>query len=50
MSNKQAQPSKKIKVANIILVTLTGDVIIMDLTKVALIDKETGQPIFKEKA
>lgn len=49
MSNKQAQPSKKIYLANLMAVLGNGDVVHLDTTKVSIIDIKTGKPLFKPK-
>lgn len=49
MSNKQAQPSTKVTLTNLIMVLGNGSVAMADLSKVAVIDKATGKPLFKIK-
>lgn len=49
MSNKQAQPSTKVGLVNLLAVLHDGSVVHLDLGKVSVINKATKMPIFKEK-
>lgn len=49
MSNKQAQPSTKVTLVNLIMVLANGSVVMADLSKVNIVDKATGEPLFKVK-
>lgn len=49
MSNKQAQPSTKVTLVNLIMVLGNGNVVIADLSKIDIIDKVTKKPLFKIK-
>lgn len=43
------KPSNKIYLANLMAVLGNGDVVHLDTTKVDIIDKVTGKPLFKVK-
>lgn len=45
----QAKESNKIVLVNLLAVLRDGSVIPLDITKVTLIDNDTGNPIFKTK-
>lgn len=49
MSNKQAQSSKKVTLVNLIMVLGNGSVVMADLSKIDILDKTTGKPLFKVK-
>lgn len=49
MSNKQAQASKKMYLANLMAVMANGDVVHLDTTKVMIVDIKTSKPLFKPK-
>lgn len=46
---KIAKPSNKIYLANLMAVLGNGDVVHLDTTKVDIIDKITGKPLFSVK-
>jgi len=48
MSNKQARASKKLILRRILLTFEDGTSTLLDPTKVQIVDRETGKPIFKE--
>jgi len=50
MSNKQAQhKAEQVRLRHILLVMANGDVVPMDLAKVAIVDKASGKPLFKDQ-
>lgn len=49
MSNKQAQPSTKVVLVNLIMVMANGSVVMADLSKIDIVDKVTKKPLFKVK-
>lgn len=49
MSNKQARATKKLVLKRIVLTFEDGTGTLLDPTKVQIVDRKTGKPLFKEK-